>query len=454
MSEPVPRFSIVTPVFDPPLDVLDHMLASVRHQTLGSWEHCIVDDGSSRPGVIERLEAAAAAEPRIRLRLRHKRGGIVAASNDGLEMAQGEFIALLDHDDELAPTALQVMAEHIDAHPEADVLYSDEDKIDRKGHRSDAFVKPAWSPDRLLGQMYTSHLSVIRRSLIGEVGGFRSGYDGAQDWDLVLRVTERARAVVHVPHVLYHWRTLEGSAAARSDAKPWAHEASVRVINEHLDREGIEAVACEVPSYPGHYWLEPALRSEPLVSVVIPTAGRTQVIDGEVVPLVVNCVRTLLQRSNYEHLELVVVIDDHADDGVRDELRAIGGDRLELVEFDEPFNFSRKVNVGVAASRGEHLLLLNDDIEVLPHAWRPAPADTPDPLPVWPTLHGARCGPGSSRCSCTRSSRAWERWGRSCSSPTGACSTRVSSPRAAWWGTPTTARAATPAGTGATSSSR
>lgn len=383
-----PRISIVTPVYNPPVAVLRAMLDSVRAQTHADWEHCLVDDGSSGAGVVDLLHEVAEGDPRFRVHLRPKRGGIVAASNDGLAMARGEFVAFCDHDDELTVAALSAMVEHIDRHDDVDILYSDEDKIDLKGHRSDVFIKPAWSPDRMLGQMYTGHLTLVRRSLLEEVGGFRTGFDGAQDWDLMLRLTERARRIVHVPDVLYHWRSLEGSAASHSDAKPWAHEASARVLADYVQRAGIQADPTPVPGYPGHYWLRPALRDEPLVSVVIPTAGRSQVIDGTERPLVVNCVETLLRRSNYEHLEIVVVIDDHAPDGVRDQLVAVGGDRLRLVEFTQPFNFSAKVNVGVAASTGSMLLLLNDDIEVLPPAWHPKPYNVTDPLPVWPTLEG------------------------------------------------------------------
>lgn len=383
---PTPRVSIVTPVFNPPLDVLRAMLDSIRAQTSTEWEHCLVDDGSTREGVVDVLHEAEAADPRFRVLLRTKRGGIVAASNDGLAMARGEFVAFVDHDDALEPNAVEVMLAHIDEHDDVDLLYSDEDKIDMKGHRSDVFIKPAWSPDRMAGQMYTGHLTLARRSLLEEIGGFRSGFDGAQDWDLILRITERARRIVHVREVLYHWRTVPGSAATETDAKPWAHEASARVLAEYVERRGIQAVPTAVPGYPGQYWLKPALREEPLVSVIIPTAGRSQVIDRVEVPLVVNCVRTLLLRSNYERLEIVVVIDDHAPEGVREQLQELAGDRLKLVEFTQPFNFSAKVNVGAAASTGEVLLLLNDDIEVLPPAWRPWPQNSPDPLPVWPTF--------------------------------------------------------------------
>jgi GT2 family glycosyltransferase len=324
---------------------------------------------------------------------RTERGGIVDASNDALAMATHEFIALLDHDDMLDRGALKAMAQHVAAFPDADYLYSDEDKVDRRGRSFHPYYKPDWSPDRLRCQMYTSHLSVFRRSLVDELGGFRTGLDGAQDWDLALRVSERARRIVHVRELLYHWRALSTSSAGRADAKPWAHQASRQAVREHVERTGFQATADAVPGYPGHYWMRPALRRRPLVSVVIPTGGSTRSDDGKEVPLVVQCVRSIVDRSTYENLELVVVVDDHVPDPIREQLTRIGGARLRLVPYERPFNFSAKINLGAAESQGDYLLLLNDDIEVPPAGWRPKPRHSPNPVPKWPTLTGQRVRP-------------------------------------------------------------
>src|SRR4051812_10797297 len=188
------------------------MLRSVTSQSFGEWELCLVDDRSSQPHVKAILDEAVASDPRIRVLHREENGGIVAASNDALEMAGGEFLALLDHDDELHPDALAHVHEALLATPEADYAYTDEDKIDVAGRHSGPFFKPDWSPERMRTQMYTCHLSVLRRSLVEEVGGFDSEFEGSQDWDLVLKVTERARAGLHVPRILYHWRVIETSA--------------------------------------------------------------------------------------------------------------------------------------------------------------------------------------------------------------------------------------------------
>src|SRR5207302_1808929 len=175
-------------------------------------------------------------DPRIILMRRASNGGICAASQDALAQASGEFIALLDHDDLLAPRALSHVADVLAADTEIDYLYTDEDKVDGAGHHYDTFQKPEWSPERLRGQMYTAHLSVIRRALAVDVGGFRLGFDGSQDHDLVLRVTERARRVVHVPEVLYHWRVVPGSTAGDPRAKTYAWDAGRRAVQDQLDR--------------------------------------------------------------------------------------------------------------------------------------------------------------------------------------------------------------------------
>jgi O-antigen biosynthesis protein len=367
---PEPRFSILTPVFETPADVLAAMLRSVRRQGFEDWELCLVDDRSVAPHIQEILAAAEREDPRIRVLTRAENGGIVAASNDALAMAAGEFIALLDHDDTLHPDALEVVAGAIDGAPNVDYLYTDEDKIDAAGHHLGPFFKPDWSPERMRTQMYTCHLSVLRRSLVEEVGGFDAEFEGSQDWDLVLRVTERARRVVHVPRILYHWRMLETSAAGGGEAaKPWAFEAGTRAIQAHLERTGIPAEASRDTDHPGVYRLQPRLTEKPKVSIVIPTAGTVREVRYEPIVLVEHCVRSIVESSTYENYEIVVVADTSVDDDVLARLADLGGDRLRIVPFPEPFNFSKKINRGVVHSDGEMLLLLNDDMEVITPDW-------------------------------------------------------------------------------------
>jgi O-antigen biosynthesis protein len=371
-----PRFSIITPVHNPPEFALRAMLASVAQQSFADWQHCIVDDGSTASHVRPMLEAAA-RDPRVQVAFRPASGGIVAASSDGLLAAQGEFVVLLDHDDELASGALAIVDAALAAVPDTDYLYTDEDKIDEDNNHFDLFLKPDWSPERLHSQMYTCHLSVLRRSIVDAVGGFREGFDGSQDWDLVLRVTENARRVTHVREVLYHWRALAASAAADVDAKPYAVDAAARAVNEHFERMQLP---CRIssPSIGGVFRVEPALSTRPLVSIVIPTAGGSNVLRGVPTTLVTNAVRSVFERSTYDNFEVVVVADASVTESTRDELHAVGGSRLQIVDYHSPFNFSEKVNMGTVRSNGEYVLLLNDDIEVLPDDWRTG----------WPTMKG------------------------------------------------------------------
>jgi len=365
-----PRFSVLTPVYETPADVLAAMLKSVRAQTFPDWELCLVDDASTRPHVGAMLASAQGEDRRIRVLHREENGGIVAASNDALAMAGGEFVALLDHDDELHPEALARVHEALLGEPEADYAYTDEDKIDGHGNHVGALFKPGWSPERLRTQMYTCHLSVLRRSLVEEVGGFDSEFEGSQDWDLVLKATERARSVLHIPEILYHWRMLETSAAGGGEAaKPWAFEAGTRALQAHCERIGMPARVERDLAHPGVYRLQPALEGEPLVSIVIPTGGQVREVRYQPVVLVDHCVRSIVEDSTYENYEIVVVADTTIDPAVLAELREIGGERLRLVDYDRPFSFSAKIDLGAAHSKGEHLLLLNDDIEVATPNW-------------------------------------------------------------------------------------
>jgi O-antigen biosynthesis protein len=374
-----PLFSVVTPVFDPPIAVLRDAIDSVLAQTYDDWELILVDDRSTDDEVRRTLHEYARRDARVTVIERPSNGHIVAASNDGLDAAVGEFVVLLDHDDVLVPSALEHNARIIRDDPTVDYVYSDEDLIAPDGRRDNAFVKPDWSPERLRGQNYCCHLSVLRASLVREVGGFRPGFEGSQDHDLILRVTERARRVAHIPEVLYHWRVTPGSAAADPDAKPYAVEAGRRAVQDHLDRQGIDGEV-SVGTH-GRYVISRRLPPERRVSIVIPTIGSGGLIWGEQRCFVTEAVRSALARTEHQDLEVVVVYDAPTPAAVLDELRAIAGDRLVLVRFDEPFNYSRKMNLGVLASTGDRLILLNDDVEVRSERWVEellAPLEEPD----------------------------------------------------------------------------
>ena len=367
---PGPRFSILTPVHETPEPILRAMLNSVAAQRCDHWELCLVDDASAAPHVGEILDRAAQRDPRIRVIRRESNGGIVAASNDALAMAKGEFVALLDHDDELHRDALAEVEKAIANAPEADYVYTDEDKIDEGGRRSAPFFKPDWSPERMRTQMYSCHLSVLRRSLVEEVGGFDPEYEGSQDWDLVLKATERARRVLHVPKVLYHWRMLQTSAAGGGEAaKPWAFEAGKRAVQAHCERIGMPARVERDESDPGVYHLEPELRERPPVSIVVPTAGTVREVRYERVVLLEHCMRSIAETSTYDDYEIVVVAGEEVDGAMLAGLGEIAGKRVRVVRDERPFNYSARIDRGAAHAEGEHLLLLNDDMEVVTPDW-------------------------------------------------------------------------------------
>ena len=364
MSTTTPLFSIVTPVYNTPLDVLEEMIQSVLGQTFENWELILVDDCSDDERVRTRLREAADADPRVRLIERPENGHIVAASNDGVDAAQGEFIALLDHDDVLAPNALEQVARAVEHEPEVDYIYSDEDKIDPDGNLFDPYHKSAWAPEQLRGHMYTCHFSVLRTSVVREVGAFHDGFEGSQDHDLVLRVTERARKILHIPRILYHWRVVPGSAAGDPVAKPYAWVAGVKAVQAQLDRLGIDATA---DFGPGHstYRITRKLDPRVLVSVVIPTCGADGLVWGERRHYVVEAVRSLIERSGHDHLEVVVVYDTNTPPKVLEQLRQVAPRQLRLIPYDWPFDFSEKCNIGVLAAQGDVVVLLNDDVEIV-----------------------------------------------------------------------------------------
>src|SRR5262249_20147094 len=247
-----PRISILTPVFATPPDLLRSMVESVRAQWYPDWQLCLADDGSTKPETRSALDAIEGSDPRIRVVRQAVNGGISSASNVALDAADGEFVALLDHDDEIAPDALLEVAELLSRHPDADVVYSDEDKLDFEGSHVEPFFKPDWSPEYLNSTMFLGHLVVYRRTLVDTAGRFRSAFDGSQDYALALRVTERTSRIHHVPKVLYHWRKIRGSAAATADAKPWGLQAARRALVDHVARLPRRA---SVEDQPGDgYW--------------------------------------------------------------------------------------------------------------------------------------------------------------------------------------------------------
>ncbi len=364
----VPRFSILTSVFDPETEHLEECLASVDAQTCTDWEHIVVDDASTRHAVRETLDHNL--DQRRTVIRRERNGGIAVASNQALAAANGDYVVLLDHDDVLAPDALSVMAATINRltrsgeSGRARVLYSDHDLLRIDGRYASPMYKPTFSPIRLCNHNYITHLVVIERSAIEEVGGWHIGFDGAQDHDLLLRLAEHVGHFEHVPHVLLHWRQSPRSVARAADNKPEAYERGARAVASHLERQGVAAQVA-TGRYPGVYRIRRRVNGRPLVSVVVPTRGSSGRIWGVERVFVHEAIRSLSADTGNYDLEIVAVIDRDTDSRVERGLRQIVGDALVVVDYDAAFNFSAKINLGVEASSGSFVLLLNDDTELI-----------------------------------------------------------------------------------------
>ena len=327
---------------------------------------CIADDGSTAPQVRTVLEEYAGSEPRIRLAFHAENRGISAATNTALEQAAGDYVALLDHDDELAEHALFRVAEAIIADRSLDILYSDEDKLELDGRHVEPFFKPDWSPELFLACMYTCHLGVYRTRLVRQVGGFRSDFDSAQDYDLVLRLMTKTARIHHIPDVLYHWRKLPTSAATSVTAKPQAPEAGRRALEDHLKRIGRPGTV-EPGRFAGLHRVRFAVTGDPQISIIIPSACRPIRARGKTNYHVLRCVESIRAQSTYRNYEILLV---HHPDDVTPAL-ASELDRLEVARLahDGAFNWSAAMNLGAAAAGGDHLLFLNDDMEVITPDW-------------------------------------------------------------------------------------
>jgi glycosyltransferase involved in cell wall biosynthesis len=355
---PPTLFTVVVPVHDISEGLLRRCLDSVRVQAWENWELRVVDDGSQAPHVWRTIEEYARSDARIHADRLPTSGGIVAATARALEMARGDFVAFLDHDDELAPEALLAVAAKLADEPDLDLVYSDEDKLDEGGRRVEPFFKPEWSPDLLLSMNYMSHLTVIRRSLVEGLGGLRPGFDGSQDYDLLLRATERTGRVGHVPRVLYHWRKTPGSEAAVRGVKAYAYASGKRALEEALVRRGARGRV--ETSMPGVYGVRYEIRGQPTVSIVIPTRDRPGLLRA--------CVRSIEEQTTWRSWELLVVDNGSSSPGALRLLAEVGR-RHTVVRDPRPFNWSALNNAAARRAHGELLLFMNDDMEVLARDW-------------------------------------------------------------------------------------
>jgi len=379
-----PRISIVVPVYDTDPAVLLAMADSVHAQTYPRWELCLVDDASTRRDTRDTLDGLATADDRVRLQRLDSSTGIAGATNAAIAMATGPYVAFLDHDDVLAPDALYWVVRRLELDGDLDMVYSDEDKLDERGDRVEPFFKPDWSPDYLLSLNYVTHLLVVRRRLLDELGGLREGFDGAQDYDLLLRLSERTDRIAHVPAPLYSWRKVAGSTSADIHAKPAAHRTSKRALDDAITRRGLDAERDE-GLQPTWHRLRYRLTDSPTVSIVIPTRDRVDLLEP--------CIEQVRATTVGVPVEFVVVDNESRDPATLHYLAQLAAlDDALVVRYPHPFNFARQMNLAALAATGEVLLLLNNDVRprslhwleaMLEHAMRPEVGAVGARL-VWP----------------------------------------------------------------------
>ena len=360
-----PLLSVIMPVYNSDERWLRAAIESVENQLYTNWELCIADDHSSNPRVGEVLREVQAREARVKLHFREVNGHISAASNSALALASGEFIVLLDHDDLLPRHALAAVVHELNRHPDADIIYSDEDRLDEAGRRYDPYFKPDWNPELFCGQNLISHLGVYRTSMVRQVGGFREGFEGSQDYEMAFRVIEHTQPgrIRHIPLILYHWRAIPGSAALDVDQKSYATDAARLAVQAHFARTGVDATIEPAPRAAYYHRVRYRLpEPRPHVTIIIPTKDRADLLS--------RCVDSIVTQSTYGDLDIVIV-----DNGSSESVSHAYFDRVQqnpcvsVLRIDEPFNFSRINNVAAARARGPFLCFLNNDTEVISGDW-------------------------------------------------------------------------------------
>jgi glycosyltransferase involved in cell wall biosynthesis len=360
-----PLISVLLPVYNPDFGLLEAAIGSIEGQFYERWELCIADDASTDRNVRPFLERKAQDDSRIKLTFRERNGHISACTNSALQLATGEWCALLDQDDAFSKKALAFVALEIDQHPAAGLIYSDEDKIDEAGVRSNPFFKTDWNPELFLGQNYINHLGVYRTELLRSIGGFREGFEGSQDYDLALRCVERLQPeqVRHIPRILYHWRAVAGSLAEVADAKPYAKEAARRAIADHLQRRGIAGRVEPCPeNVESHRVVYEMPDSLPLVSIVIPMRDRVELIE--------QCIASIREQTDYPLIEFVIVDNGSVETTTLKFLQTMKHQAgARVVRDNDAFNFSRLINRGAAEAKGDVLGFLNNDIEANEPGW-------------------------------------------------------------------------------------
>lgn len=358
-----PLVSIITPTHNTPKKYLLKMLESVLTQTYVNWELCIADDASSDTETIQTLKTYQNQYKNINVLFREENGHASAASNSALTLATGEYVLFLDHDDMLAPNALYEMVKKLNENRKLKLIYSDEDKIDEQDRRYNPHFKSGWNPDLFFSQNYICHLACVKRALVEEVGGFREGYEGSQDYDLLLRVTDRLQnsEIDRVQKVLYHWRAIKGSTAYGSGEKPYTHKAGRKALTDHFKKQDIN-ITVEDGLLPNTYKVTYLLPDPPLVSILIPTRDRYDLLQ--------TCITSIFEKTIYPHYEIIIIDNETTCPKTLAYFEALKRyQNVTVIGYHKPFNYAAINNFGVQFARGKVVALMNNDVEVISKGW-------------------------------------------------------------------------------------
>jgi len=348
--------SIIMPVYNVDRGWLEKAIDSVINQIYENWELCIVDDASTKKDVKKTLEEYSNKDSRIKVIFLKKNIGISGASNKALTLATGEFIGLLDNDDELSIDALFENIKLINKYPDINMIYSDEDKLEMNGRRCEPFFKPDWSPHMLLSCMYTGHFGVYRKKNVDEIGGFRVGCEGSQDYDLVLRFTEKTDKIFHLPKILYHWRKIPGSAAFAEDSKSYAYVSAKKALKDAMKRRNIPSKIYD-GQWTGSYRIKYEIIEKPTISILIPTKDQ--------ISLLRKCINSVLYNNSYNNYEILIIDNNSIEPETFEYFSVLSSQKnIRVIDFKNSFNFSAINNYGVLESKGDVLLFLKNNCEI------------------------------------------------------------------------------------------
>ncbi len=358
-----PLISVIVPTYNTNLVHLRECIESVINQSYDNWQLCVADDASTNQDVVVIIEQYCKGDKRIQLVKRKKNGHICEASNSALAIAKGEFIALLDHDDILWPNALFEVVKTLNENPDTDFVYTDEDKIDEEGKEHiEPFFKPNWSPEFLRSINYITHFAVLRRSVVEKIGGFRVGYEGTQDWDLFLRISRQTNKIIHTPNILYSWRKSTNSTAQAPSSKNYAYINQKKALMDDVKQRGYDAdISWQIPF--SMWKVRYKVKNNPMISIIIPTKDQYIYIR--------RCLDSIRQKTTYKNTEIIIVDTGSTDQKVwqlYDKYKKTNL-RVTVIEWNKKFNFASACNFGADNAKGEYLLFLNNDTEVVTSSW-------------------------------------------------------------------------------------